>query len=349
MESNAPNYVQGNYTVAERDAIFAKADKYPDATLGLQNQVPTLAADGSIIWRNQSSGGGDGTANANIATVEDTSTASRAYAVGDLLIYSGNLYTVTAAIEELDTIVPGTNVTPTTVAAVTAGKQDVTSYSSGDIDTYLAMVAAANAIASAGVAPGGFGLGMTAAPTVTDLNDVGASGFYKFGGTASHIPAASSGMLLDIHYGTNYATQFAFMQDTYHTIWRRQRVNVQWGNATAAWECLNPPMDVGTEYQTTERFLGKPVFVKVVECAGAAGSTEAPANASTAHGVANIDSVVSVIGCIDSRTIPYHFMTSGGTTEEWLGVVANKTNIILSGNSDKSGTTYKIVFKYTKT
>jgi len=116
MSITAPNYVQGQYSVADRDRIFAKADKYPDASAGITNQVPTLAADGSIIWRQQSSGGGDGTANANIAVVEDTSTASQAYAVGDLLVYSGQLYRVTAAIAQGGTITPGTNVTPTTVA-----------------------------------------------------------------------------------------------------------------------------------------------------------------------------------------------------------------------------------------
>ena len=113
---DAPHYVQGQYSVAQRDAIFVKADKYPDTDGGLVNQVPTLTQDGTIIWRQQSSGGGDGTANANIAIVEETSTASQAYAVGDLLVYSGQLYRVTAAINIGGTITPGTNVTPTTVA-----------------------------------------------------------------------------------------------------------------------------------------------------------------------------------------------------------------------------------------
>ena len=116
MAITAPNYVQGQYSVADRDRIFTKADKYPDAAGGITNQVPTLTSDGKIIWRQQSSGGGSGTANANIAVVEDTSTASQAYAVGDLLVYSGQLYRVTAAIAQGATITPGTNVTPTTVA-----------------------------------------------------------------------------------------------------------------------------------------------------------------------------------------------------------------------------------------
>ena len=90
----SPDYVQGNYSVADRDRIFAKADKYPDSAGALQNQVPTIMPDGSIGWR-QVPEGGDGTANANIAVVEQTNIASKEYNVGDLLIYNGQLYWVT--------------------------------------------------------------------------------------------------------------------------------------------------------------------------------------------------------------------------------------------------------------
>ena len=112
---DAPNYVQGLYTVAQRDAIFAKADKYPDASDGLQNQVPTIFPDGSIGWR-QIPDGGDGTANANIAVVEPTQYASRDYAVNDLLIYNDQLCRVSAPIAAGGTITPETNVVSTTVA-----------------------------------------------------------------------------------------------------------------------------------------------------------------------------------------------------------------------------------------
>lgn len=112
---DAPSYVQGLYTVAQRDAIFTKANKYPDAANGLQNQVPTIFPDGSIGWR-QIPEGGDGTANANIAVIESTQYASRDYAVNDLLIYNGQLYRVSTPIAAGGTITPETNVVSTTVA-----------------------------------------------------------------------------------------------------------------------------------------------------------------------------------------------------------------------------------------
>ena len=52
-----------------------------------------------------------------LATVESTSTASQAHAVGDYLVYNGILYRVTAAISSGQTLVPGTNITDTTAGA----------------------------------------------------------------------------------------------------------------------------------------------------------------------------------------------------------------------------------------
>lgn len=112
---DAPNYVQGRYTVAQRDAIFTKAAKYPDALNGVPNQVPTIFPDGSIGWRAVPQGGG-GTANANIAFFEQSSTASQDYAVDDLLIYNAQLYRVKAPIAAGGTITPGTNVVSTTIS-----------------------------------------------------------------------------------------------------------------------------------------------------------------------------------------------------------------------------------------
>ena len=101
---DAPNYVQGLYTVAQRDEIFAKAAKYPDAANGLQNQVPTIFPDGTVGWR-QIPQGTDGTANANLAVVEQSSTVSKNYETGELLIYNGQLYYATEQINRGESIV----------------------------------------------------------------------------------------------------------------------------------------------------------------------------------------------------------------------------------------------------
>lgn len=52
-----------------------------------------------------------------IATVESSATASKAYAVGEFLVYEGKLRKVTSAITQGGTITPGTNVSDTTAGA----------------------------------------------------------------------------------------------------------------------------------------------------------------------------------------------------------------------------------------
>ena len=52
-----------------------------------------------------------------IATVEATSTASKAYALGDLFFYNGKLYVCTLAFAQGAMIIPGTNCSETTISA----------------------------------------------------------------------------------------------------------------------------------------------------------------------------------------------------------------------------------------
>ena len=39
------------------------------------------------------------------------------------------------------------------------------------------------------------------------------------------------------------------------------------------WEYVNPPMVIGVEYRTTERYLGNPVYVKLVDCGALPNAT----------------------------------------------------------------------------
>lgn len=60
----------------------------------------------------------------DLATIEATSTASKAYAVGDYLVYGGILYRVTAAIANGGTITPGTNCSQTNTGAELSAIKD---------------------------------------------------------------------------------------------------------------------------------------------------------------------------------------------------------------------------------
>ena len=71
--------------------------------------------------------GGDGKANkTDIATVESTNTASRAYSVGELVYVNGNLYKVITAITSGATFTVGTNIQSTNVSGTVEDALDVT-------------------------------------------------------------------------------------------------------------------------------------------------------------------------------------------------------------------------------
>lgn len=53
----------------------------------------------------------------NMATIETTSTASKAYEIGEYLVYGGQLYIVTDAIALGDTLTIGTNIATTTIGS----------------------------------------------------------------------------------------------------------------------------------------------------------------------------------------------------------------------------------------
>lgn len=105
-------------------------------------------------------------------------------------------------------------------------------------------------------------------------------------------------------------------------------------------EYLNPPMLLGVEYRTTERYLGKPVYVKAVDCGNlpAPGSTK-----NVSHSISGCLPIMVTAQMSNSNTIP------------WLGkftVGADNTNIVLyspADTSDFSGLTAMAILKYTKT
>lgn len=73
----------------------------------------TTTATGKLLDARQGKALNDNFAKAfaDLATVEPTATASKAYATNEYLVYNGQLYKVTSAIASGGTITPGTNVT----------------------------------------------------------------------------------------------------------------------------------------------------------------------------------------------------------------------------------------------
>lgn len=112
---------------------------------------------------------------------------------------------------------------------------------------------------------------------------------------------------------------------------------------------INPPMKLGVEYRTTERYLGKPVYVQVVDC----GKCPESALKSVAHGINNI---LHMLSCVAeaynsvgyTSTIPQDHVISGASVVR--SASANATNInVYSNNSDLATYIIYAKIKYTKT
>lgn len=109
-------------------------------------------------------------------------------------------------------------------------------------------------------APGGFGLGELSGRTANSFSDITGYGFYRIPTESGFAPDTSTnwgGVYIgaSLSYGTLlYARNSALMA-----------VREVSGGEVGPIEWINPPMQLGVEYRTTERYLGKPLYKKLIE------------------------------------------------------------------------------------
>ncbi len=99
------------------------------------------------------------------------------------------------------------------------------------------------------------------------------------------------------------------------------------------WE--HPPMQLGVEYRTVERYNGKPVYVKAVNCGMLVGDK------SVEHGVANMKACIEVNGCAGPQNLVGNASTGSITVDS--SVI--KTVVY----SDIPHEDSIVIIKYTKT
>lgn len=101
-------------------------------------------------------------------------------------------------------------------------------------------------------------------------------------------------------------------------------------------EWFNPPMQLGKEYRTTERYLGKPMYVKIVDF----GLLPANSKKVAAHGIDNLGYVLDYFGSAGYWACP--------TIPHVADVQFTATNIEITTDADLSGYALKVVLKYFK-
>ena len=208
-------------------------------------------------------------------------------------------------------------------------------------------------------APGGFGLGQANMKVLEDCNNTILSGWYATDSPTLNTPGedGEAGVLrVNRRIDKRIYQEFHAINGNEYSRWSAARISygddstgLQWG----PWEYVNPPLMLGTEYRTTERYLGKPVYVKLINCGNLPNGT----TKEVAHGIANIDYIVGAQAIASNSTTGFNghaYLPSiygGSLTDRWtnylVDVDVSKITVFCGGGL--AGDLVYVTFKYTKT
>ena len=183
-----------------------------------------------------------------------------------------------------------------------------------------------------GVAPAGYGLGETS-PYIAKTSE---SGEYDanlitkscFFAAKTNTPTGDWCYGFHVNRIDNKAFQLMTDELTNNKEFAIRKKN---GGTWGPWEWVNPPMKLGVEYCTVERYNGKPVYAKLLNFGALPNST----SKSFAHGISSLGYVVDIYG--------------QGVAGQDVKVSVDTTNITITSTSNLSAVTAYPVIKYTKT
>lgn len=193
--------------------------------------------------------------------------------------------------------------------------------------------------AEIGAAPAGFGLGTTVphAPN-DDINqlDISKTGYFTGLQNSPYPDAWYVGY--NIAYGNGYAYQVAWVLNSLGIMAQRF---IDAGTI-GEWEYHNPPMALGTEYRTTERWKGKPVYVKAVDMGALVSNSLKRVSLDISDASEYLDYyVLAVSGNFATVVITY-------TNTATSAFIEDMTKICFTTATDMSGYTGTAIVKYVK-
>ena len=179
-------------------------------------------------------------------------------------------------------------------------------------------------------APAGYGLG-TFANEVDSIDDLRLTGFYKFYNAG--IPLISG--TTDTYYcnvevicsGEGVLQRITTAYSGLQAIRRRT------GGVWSEWEWVNPPMQVGVEYRTTERYKSKPVYTKLHYFGEATNDKVIQYTDESVTPIRNS-------GVIGSYNTPYLFDATFGSSYMCYFVVVGNSARMYCGDSITGQTAY---------
>lgn len=195
-------------------------------------------------------------------------------------------------------------------------------------------------IADIGAAPSGYGLG-NYGTWISDLNLADKCGYYSWTATAQNIPFAYGNMFV-IRRSDGRITQVGIdpYMEGHGGIVVRHYTTSQW----TPWEWINPPMNFGVEYCTTDRVGSARVYVKRISAGNLAN--KGTIKCSLPSGI----SVVGLTGYALSSSGGYYPLPllsfSSGAVRSMMRKVNNDIEIVTF--DDCSAYTAYVTVKYTK-
>ena len=234
----------------------------------------------------------------------------------------------------------------TTISAAVAGTDYVNSSQAIRYDAAQTLTDAQKTQARENIAaaPDGFGLGVIK-PSVqydsTNGDNITKTGWYVI---LPEIVGFNIGYSLVRHenYSYNYSVQTLYLLAGTTGFGRNVALRrVKESNAWYPWEWVNPPMKLGVEYRTTERYLDKPVYAQIINC----GSMPAIGSEKTTSIAAfNVDVVTFISGWCTYYGLVIEPNIFG------MALSANSSDIIIA-NLSREVNSNAVIFtlvKYTK-
>lgn len=200
-------------------------------------------------------------------------------------------------------------------------------------------------------APDGFGLGNIGKLLTSEdnLDEVKTNGWYRWDpkappqGTLPSVIGQSMDATLIRVWGNGavcYQESINITDETGHGCLCARTI---YASTIFPWEWVNPLMKSGIEYRTTERFWGRPVYYKIVDCGQIAD------NKQVEHGIVNMRDCISFQGLRSGMPMPS--ISNNNLSDPWSYYVAdiNRTKITLACGTSAAGGNCHVILKYTKT
>lgn len=192
-------------------------------------------------------------------------------------------------------------------------------------------------------APTGYGLGVLGAVYTSDINTCTSNGWYYTNESTLHVP----------HNYFKEASVFVMGRTTTYIVQKLTSIAYRCsmmrytsdGGATWVEEWVEPPMAVGVEYRTAERFEGKPVYAKLVDFGALPNATYK----TLSLGIVNGQKAVYCQAITSSGVaLPYVDTSSNGVWSMRVKNV-NAATVTIETSANYSTLTAYVFVKYTKT